>query len=139
MAISAILMKYVYRTQQNNVTNSQSQDDTILFISYSGHTPELLNTVQHIPRYNQIIALTSHSKADACPLLVGRPDAILLPAPIHESEEASFGVSAPSTSATVALVIGQSLALSVAQKLHGTEIQRVFKKNHPGGAIGMIK
>jgi hypothetical protein len=37
------------------------------------------------------------------------------------------------------MVIGQSLAISVAHKLHGSEMQRVFKKNHPGGAIGMEK
>ena len=115
------------------------QDDTILFISYSGRTPELLNTIQHIPVTNQIIALTSHKEIEFCPLLDARPDAILLPAPIHESEERCFGVGAPSTSATVALVIGQSLAISVAQKLHGSEMQRVFKRNHPGGAIGMAK
>jgi hypothetical protein len=98
-----------------------------------------LHAVQHIPRHNQIIALTSHLDTEACPLLENRPNAILLPAPIHELEEVSFGVNAPSTSATVALVIGQSLAISVAQKLHGAEMQRVFKKNHPGGAIGMAK
>lgn len=114
------------------------KDDTILFISYSGRTPELLNTVQHIPLTNRIIALTSHLEADACPLLTSRPDAVLLPAPIHASEETSFGVGAPSTSATVALVIGQSLAISAAQRLHGAEVQRVFRKNHPGGAIGMV-
>ena len=33
----------------------------------------------------------------------------------------------------------QSLAIAAAQKLHGSEMQRVFKKNHPGGAIGMVK
>lgn len=83
--------------------------------------------------------MTSHLEAETCPLLYERPDAILLPAPTHESEEKCFGVSAPSTSATVAMVIGQSLAISVAHKLHGSEMQRVFKKNHPGGAIGMEK
>lgn len=110
-----------------------------MFISYSGRTPELLNTVRHIPQETQIIALTSHLEVEGCPLLVERPSAILLPAPIHELEEVSFGVNAPSTSATVALVIGQSLAISAAQKLHGTDMQRVFKRNHPGGAIGMVK
>ncbi|KIV99333.1 uncharacterized protein PV09_08992 [Verruconis gallopava] len=115
------------------------EDDTVLFISYSGRTPELLNTIQHIPPNNQIIALTSNLEVDACPLLLKRPDAILLPAPLHQSEETSFGVAAPSTSVTVALVIGQSLAISVAQKLHGAEMQQIFKKNHPGGAIGMTK
>lgn len=81
--------------------------------------------------------MTSHLKPEACLLLAGREDGILLPAPIHQSEHKSFGVSAPTTSTTVALAIGDMLALTVADKIHAGKSGEVFQRNHPGGAIGM--
>lgn len=65
-----------------------------------------------------------------------RPDAIILPAPVHELEEVSFGVSAPTTSTTVALAVADMLALAVANQIHGDGLPDVFRRNHPGGAIG---
>jgi hypothetical protein len=64
---------------------------------------------------------------------------ILLPAPIHEDEDASFGVSAPTSSTTVALSLGDALAIATARKLHtapGKGPAEVFRGFHPGGAIG---
>lgn len=117
------------------------QNDTILFISYSGKTPELLNLLPHIPATTSIIAMSSPTSPSECALLVDRPreTGILLPTPIPVSEEESFGVSAPTTSTTVSLAVSDMLALTVAEQLHrGKEGKReVFKRNHPGGAIGM--
>lgn len=65
--------------------------------------------------------------------------AISLPAPIHEDEESSFGLSAPTSSTTVALALGDALALATAQRLHNSPDRgpaEVFKSFHPGGAIG---
>lgn len=65
--------------------------------------------------------------------------AISLPAPIHEDEESSIGVSAPTSSTTVALSLGDALALATARRLHTTPGRgpaEVFKSFHPGGAIG---
>jgi len=114
-------------------------NDTVVFITYSGKTPELINVASHISRNIPIIALTSHMESSACLLLSDRPDAILLPAPIHESEESTFGVSAPTTSTTVAIAVGDMLALTTADRIHQAEAGAVFKRNHPGGAIGMKK
>lgn len=96
-----------------------------------------MNVSSHVPLNIPIIALTSHMDAAGCLLLADRPDAILLPAPIHESEESTFGVSAPTTSTTVAIAVGDMLALTTADRIHQDEAGAVFKKNHPGGAIGM--
>lgn len=79
--------------------------------------------------------------ASGCPILSALPHdrAILLPAPILESEEKSFGVCAPTTSAIVALSLGDALSIAVAKKLHslpGRGPADVFKDNHPGGARG---
>lgn len=77
-----------------------------------------------------------------CPLFVDRPsDAcvnIILPAPIPVTEAAAFGVAAPTTSTTVAMALGDALALAVAGDLHAKP-NDVFRRNHPGGTIGTCR
>lgn len=116
------------------------KNDAMLFISYSGKTAELLALLPHIPMRTPILAITSHRLAADCPLLQTHPDTVLLPAPIHELEEVSFGVCAPTTSTTVTIAIGDMLALTVAESLCEREekcVKEVFKRNHPGGSIGV--
>lgn len=108
-------------------------------ISYSGSTGELLALLPHISDNIPMIAMTSHTHPSSCPLLRNRGNSLLLPAPIHELEKTSFNISAPTTSTTVALALGDALALAVAQKIHtsmGKSSAEVFQLNHPGGAIG---
>ncbi|KAF2198006.1 sugar isomerase [Delitschia confertaspora ATCC 74209] len=112
------------------------KSDAILFISYSGKTPELLSVLGHIPDHIPVLAITQHTTISDCPLLAERPDAMLLPAPIHEPEEVSFGICAPSTSTTVAIAVGDMLALTIAETMHHEDTKHVFQRNHPGGAIG---
>lgn len=113
--------------------------DVLLFVSFSGKTPELLNLLPHVPGDVTIVAMSSHLEREECLLLRGRDEerGILLPAPIHEKEETSFGVSAPTTSTTVALAVADMLALAVADEMHRGKTKDVFLRNHPGGAIGM--
>ncbi|KAI5290024.1 hypothetical protein KEM54_002646 [Ascosphaera aggregata] len=115
--------------------------DSILAISYSGKTQELTQMISHIPKTTTLIAMTQHTSASECPLLnlFNNFDSILLPAPVHMPEEENIGVAAPTTSTTVALAVGDALALAIAEKLHAAEGKRpsdVFRKNHPGGSIG---
>jgi D-arabinose 5-phosphate isomerase GutQ len=114
-------------------------NDVLLFISYSGKTPELLSVLHHVPPSTPVLAMTSHKHPADCLLLRDRPNGILLPAPIHELEEVSFGVCAPTTSTTVAIAVGDMLALTAAEALHQDDTRHVFRKNHPGGAIGAKK
>ncbi|KAK3358853.1 hypothetical protein B0T25DRAFT_77851 [Lasiosphaeria hispida] len=109
--------------------------DTLLLITFSGKTPELLTLLPHLDRALPLILLTSHTRPDTCELIRHRPDTILLPAPIHEPETTSFGVSAPTTSTTVALTVGDALAIVASTEFHPS-VASVFAKNHPGGAIG---
>ena len=60
---------------------------------------------------------------------------VLVPAPIHESETACFGVNAPTTSTTMALAVGDALAIVASKELYAS-VSSVFARNHPGGAIG---
>ncbi|KAF3893655.1 SIS domain-containing protein [Trichophyton interdigitale] len=115
--------------------------DTVLFITYSGKTSELLLVLPHLPPTTSVIVITTYKQPSSCPLLAGSSNAntILLPSPIHEPEEVSFGVCAPTSSTTVALAVGDALALAVARRLHTTPGRgpaEVFKGYHPGGAIG---
>ncbi|OLN93035.1 hypothetical protein CCHL11_07495 [Colletotrichum chlorophyti] len=109
--------------------------DILMFITFSGKTSELFSLLPHLDKPSSLIILTGHTRPDTCELIKLRPDTILLPAPVHESETASFGVSAPTTSTTVALAVGDALAITAAQELHPS-VSQVFSKNHPGGAIG---
>ncbi|OAQ57536.1 sugar isomerase (SIS) [Pochonia chlamydosporia 170] len=109
--------------------------DILLFITFSGKTQELMMMLPYLDDALPTIILTSHTHRDTCEFIRRRPSTILLPAPVHESEKASFGVSAPSTSTTLALALGDALAITVANEMHHN-VSAVFAKNHPGGAIG---
>lgn len=107
-------------------------------VTFSGRTPELLNILPYLPQI-PIVVMSSCMEASECLILASRPDGVLLPTPIHESEIASFGHAAPTSSTTVTMVLGDALALVTAQKAHttpGRSPAEVFLSNHPGGAIG---
>jgi D-arabinose 5-phosphate isomerase GutQ len=117
--------------------------DTLMLITFSGNTPELTSLLPHLDPGLPLVLLTgakNHGKS--CAVVRMRPDAIVIPAPIHELEIVSFGVAAPTTSTTAALAMGDALALVCAQELHATMgkgkkvVAGVFARNHPGGAIG---
>jgi len=115
------------------------QNDIILMITYSGNTPELLALLPHISAHIPRIVLTSHTNYNTTKLTCSWSNTILLPAPIPEREEVTFGVPAPTTSTTVAMALSDALAMAVSRVLHGGDggPREVFKKNHPGGAIGL--
>lgn len=118
----------------------RKQKDVLLLITFSGNTPELLSLLPHLPNHLPLIALTSHTSYHTSQLTRSRPGAILLPTPIPEPETESFGVSAPTTSTTVALALGDALAIACARQVYnqdGNMPADVFKRNHPGGAIGL--
>ncbi len=109
--------------------------DTILLITFSGKTPELLSLLPHFDPSLPLIVMTSHTHPSTCEIVKHRADTILLPAPIHKSETDSFGFNAPTTSTTMALALGDALAVVISNELH-INVQAVFSQNHPGGAIG---
>lgn len=128
-----------------------SRTDTALLITYSGKTPEITAVLPHLDPSLPLVLLTGapqHGKQSDVVRL--RPDAIVLPSPVHEPETTSFGVAAPTTSTTAALAVGDALALVCASELHGggpapfpspsaagiPRVASVFARNHPGGAIG---
>lgn len=116
-------------------------EDTLMLITFSGKTPELSLLLPHLDLSLPLIVLTGRTvEAEVVKQREGAAEGktILLPAPIHESETVSFGVSAPTTSTTMALAVGDALALTCAQELNPCTggVAGVFGRNHPGGAIG---
>jgi D-arabinose 5-phosphate isomerase GutQ len=109
--------------------------DSIILITFSGKTVELLSLLPHFDPSLPLIVITSHTDPSTCDIVKHRPDAMLLPAPIHRSETDSFGFSAPTTSTTMALALGDALAVAVSNELYAN-VAAVFLQNHPGGAIG---
>ncbi|RMY35356.1 hypothetical protein D0865_13929 [Hortaea werneckii] len=119
-----------------------TERDVVLFVSFSGKTAELVNLLPHFPAGCRVVALTGQTDAKDCRLLDGRREGevegegkatgVLLPGPIPEKEEESFGVGAPTTSTTVALAVADMLALTLAEELHRGKTGETFKRNHPG-------
>ncbi|KAK1756811.1 arabinose 5-phosphate isomerase [Echria macrotheca] len=134
LAIQAVFL-HPTEALHGDLGQIDNRRDTLLLITFSGKTPELLALLPHLDKSLPLILLTSHTRPQTCEIVRHRPDTILLPAPIHEAETISFGVSAPTTSTTVALTVGDALAIVASQELHPS-VASVFARNHPGGAIG---
>lgn len=146
--IGSVLLPFSFYKSIVIISNSV-QKDTLLLISNSARTPELLLLVPHIPSTIPIIVMTSlYSDTSSSPLLESRrppppsttTNDIILPTPVHETEQASFGVAAPMTSTTVALAVGDALALATAKELQMQEGREsaagLFDRFHPGGVVG---
>ncbi|KAK4448291.1 arabinose 5-phosphate isomerase [Podospora aff. communis PSN243] len=134
LAIQAVFL-HPTEALHGDLGQINSRRDTLLLITFSGKTPELLLLLPHLAKSLPLILITAHTHPHTCEIVRHRPDTILLPAPVHEPETTSFGVSAPTTSTTVALAVGDALAMVASQELHPS-VASVFAKNHPGGAIG---
>jgi D-arabinose 5-phosphate isomerase GutQ len=134
LAIQAVFL-HPTEALHGDLGQISSRHDTLLLITFSGKTPELLLLLPHLDPSLPLILLTSHTRPETCEIVRLRPDTILLPAPVHEAETASFGVAAPTTSTTVALTVGDALAIVASKEMHAC-VSEVFRRNHPGGAIG---
>jgi arabinose-5-phosphate isomerase len=102
--------------------------DTVLALSYSGESEELLNLMPALKRFLvKIIAITGAPKSS----LAGYSDLVLN---VRVPKEACPFNLAPTASTTATLVMGDALAMAVLQA-RGFKRQD-FAKFHPSGAIG---
>src|SRR5437762_2684328 len=104
------------------------EDDVAILISKSGESVELLALLDHLKRLGvSTIALTSNASST-----LARHSDVTLDAWVKE--EACPHDLAPTTSTTVALAIGDALAVAL---LEEKGFQREdFARLHPGGALG---
>ena len=103
-------------------------NDVAILISKSGESDELLALVEHLKRLGvRLVAMTGDRKSG-----LGRHADVVLDASV--SEEACPHDLAPTTSTTVALALGDALAVALLEE-KGFK-REDFARLHPGGAIG---
>ncbi len=105
-----------------------SKNDCVLAISYSGESEEIVNILPHIKRMGLQIITMSKAK-DSRMSLYG--DYFI---PLHIDKEACPIKTAPTTSTTLTLAIGDALAVCLmnARKFS----KKDFALFHPGGSLG---
>lgn len=105
-----------------------SDGDSVIALSYSGETRELLNLLPFIKRYDvRIIALTG--KPDSS---LARYSEVALDTSV-EREACPLNL-APTSSSTSMLVMGDALAMVLLEARGFTEAD--FARFHPGGSLG---
>ncbi|RUM57720.1 MAG: KpsF/GutQ family sugar-phosphate isomerase [Persephonella sp.] len=105
-----------------------AKDDTILAISNSGETPEILAIIPTVKRWgNKIIAITNNPNST----LAKYSDIHLY---LNVEKEACPLNLAPTSTSTATLALGDALAVAVFEMKGFTAED--FAKYHPGGSLG---
>src|SRR3989442_3277473 len=103
-------------------------DDVVIMLSNSGETDELLELLPYLKRKNvPLIAIVGNVKSS----IAQRADAVI---DASVDQEACPLNLAPTASTTVALAIGDGLAMTLMRARGLTEND--FASNHPGGQLG---
>lgn len=107
-----------------------SSNDVVVLISLSGSSDELKNIIQFCSRNKNIklIGVTSNKQS----LLYKNSDVRLLTPYVKEAGPGAF---IPTSSTTIQLVLGDSLAISCMKSKKFTNLD--FKKFHPGGSLSV--
>ena len=104
------------------------KNDSVVAISYSGESEELIKILPHIKRFEvPLIAMTG----DKDSTLAKYGDIVLN---IHVNKEACPLDTAPTSSTTITLAMGDALAVCLMKKRNFTKED--FASFHPGGALG---
>jgi arabinose-5-phosphate isomerase len=105
-----------------------ARGDVLLAISYGGETEEILNLLETLKRLEMpIVALTGNSKST----LAAASDAVV---DVSVKEEACSLNLAPTASTTVAMAVGDALAISLLER-RGFQPDD-FAALHPAGRLG---
>ena len=105
-----------------------SQNDTIIALSNSGETEEIIKLLPALKRLNcSLIAITGNLKST----LALRSDFAL---DVSVKEEAGGNGLLPTSSTTAMVAMGDALVVAYLE-LHGFK-DEVFAQNHPGGSLG---
>jgi arabinose-5-phosphate isomerase len=103
-------------------------DDVVVMLSNSGETDELLELLPYIKRREvPVVAIVGNVKST----IAKRSDAVLDASVDHEACPLNL---APTTSTTVALALGDALAMTLMRAKGLTEDD--FASNHPAGQLG---
>ncbi len=106
------------------------EGDAILALSKTGETRELADLIAYAARFGiPLIALTAAASAT----LARASDVVLL---LPDAPEATDAVSAPTTSTTLQMAMGDALAVALLER-RGFRPQD-FRTLHPGGKLGAL-
>jgi arabinose-5-phosphate isomerase len=106
------------------------QGDVVLALSKSGEARELADVVAYAKRFDiPLIAITTAPDSG-----LGRAADIVLILP--DAEEATAEISAPTTSTTLQIALGDALAVALLERRGFTA--RDFRLYHPGGKLGAM-
>lgn len=104
------------------------KDDSVLAISYSGESEELVRILPHIKRLGiKLIGMAKDKESS-----LGRYSDVFIP--IHVQKEACPLGAAPTSSTTLTLALGDALAVCM-MKLRNFK-KEDFASFHPGGSLG---
>ena len=104
------------------------KNDSVIAISYSGESEELIKILPHIKRFEvPLIAMTGDKNST----LAKYADVVLN---IHVDKEACPLNVAPTSSTTLTLAMGDALAVCLMKKRNFTKED--FASFHPGGSLG---
>lgn len=105
-----------------------TKEDSVLAISYSGESEELIKILPHIKRFDvKLIAMTGNRNST-----LGKYADVVLN--IKVSKEACPLNVAPTSSTTLTLAMGDALAICLMKKRNFTKED--FASFHPGGTLG---
>jgi arabinose-5-phosphate isomerase len=107
-----------------------NREDVILVLSKSGEVRELADTLAYAKRFNiPLLAITASARSTLC----RAADVCLL---LPDAPEATAEVSAPTTSTTLQMALGDALAVALLERKGFTA--QAFRVLHPGGRIGAM-
>jgi len=105
-----------------------TERDALLALSNSGETPELSDVLSYAKRYNiPVVAITARADSTLARLA---SVSLILP---DQPEAAQMGL-APTTSTTMAMALGDALAVALLERKGFTASD--FRLFHPGGKLG---
>lgn len=113
-------------------------NDSLIIISASGNSPELLQMLEHIPFSVPIVLMTCSRDSTLArhPKVVSL---ILAEIPSSLSESNIYGLTAPTISTTLCLTLLDAVSIALSSLyISDPKIRKeMFAINHPGGAIGI--
>lgn len=114
------------------------ENDTIIFFTASGNTPELINLLPHVSPEIPIVLLTCN-KSSKLSLHPHVHSLLYAELPSHLKEDLIHGLPAPTVSTTLSLALGDAVILALSELIESDSLKRRtrFSTRHPGGSIGM--
>lgn len=116
----------------------EDHNDSVIIISASGNSPELMQMLEYVPLSVPIILMTCNKSS----MLAKHPKVVsllLAEIPASFSETNLYGLSAPTITTTLCLTLLDAVAIALSE-LHINDYnvrKSVFSIHHPGGAIGI--